>query len=63
MIRAPKGGTKVTKRAGDILVDITNYGQEKISLTSGRGRMKIKKWFGFCSILFPVAPRVVSAYD
>ena len=44
MIRAPKGRTKVTKRAEDILVDITNYGQEKISLTSGRGRMKINKF-------------------
>ena len=32
MIRALKGRNKVTERLDDILVDMTNYGQEKISL-------------------------------
>ena len=32
MIRARKGRNKVMERFDDIMVDITNYGQEKISL-------------------------------
>ena len=32
MIRALKGRSKVTVRLDDIMVDMTNYGQEKISL-------------------------------
>ena len=50
-------------RIDDIMVDITNFGQEEVFIADCLLIVKKKKKDKVCSILFPLKPRVVSTND
>ena len=62
MIRTLKGHEKVTVRNDDIIVEITNSGQDEDFTADCLPSMKKKK-DKVCSIWIPLTPRVVSAND